>query len=50
MEAPRTVSLSLALVGITVAALAEAMQVRAAGIVNWYEDTFAFGSVYSNLT
>ena len=30
MEAPRTVSLSLALVGITVAALAEAMQVRAA--------------------
>ena len=30
MEAPRTVPLSLALVGITVAALAEAMQVRAA--------------------
>jgi hypothetical protein len=30
MGAPRTVSLSLALVGITVAALAEAMQVRAA--------------------
>ena len=30
MEAPRTVSLPLALVGITVAALAEAMQVRAA--------------------
>jgi hypothetical protein len=30
MEAPRTVSLSVALVGITVAALAEAMQVRAA--------------------
>jgi hypothetical protein len=29
MEAPRTVPLSLALVGITVAALAEAMQVRA---------------------
>ena len=31
MEAPRTVPLSLALVGITVAALAEAMQVRADG-------------------
>jgi len=30
MEAPRTVPLPLALVGITVAALAEAMQVRAA--------------------
>ena len=30
MEAPRTVPMSLALVGITVAALAEAMQVRAA--------------------
>ena len=30
MEAPRTVPLSLVLVGITVAALAEAMQVRAA--------------------
>ena len=30
MEAPRTVPLSLAIVGITVAALAEAMQVRAA--------------------
>ncbi|MGH3195136.1 MAG: hypothetical protein ACRDNT_04210 [Streptosporangiaceae bacterium] len=30
IEAPRTVPLSLALVGITVAALAEAMQVRAA--------------------
>ena len=30
VEAPRTVTLSLALVGITVAALAEAMQVRAA--------------------
>jgi hypothetical protein len=30
LEAPRTVSLPLALVGITVAALAEAMQVRAA--------------------
>ena len=30
IEAPRTVSLPLALVGITVAALAEAMQVRAA--------------------
>ncbi len=30
MEAPRTVPLSLALVGTTVAALAEAMQVRAA--------------------
>ena len=30
MEAPRTVRLPLALVGITVAALAEAMQVRAA--------------------
>ena len=30
MEAPRTVPLSLTLVGITVAALAEAMQVRAA--------------------
>jgi hypothetical protein len=30
MEAPRTVALPLALVGITVAALAEAMQVRAA--------------------
>jgi hypothetical protein len=30
MEAPRTVPLSLALVGITVAALAESMQVRAA--------------------
>jgi len=30
MEAPQTVPLSLALVGITVAALAEAMQVRAA--------------------
>ena len=30
MEAPRTVSLPLALVGITVAALAEALQVRAA--------------------
>ena len=30
MEVPRTVPLSLALVGITVAALAEAMQVRAA--------------------
>ena len=30
LEAPRTVPLPLALVGITVAALAEAMQVRAA--------------------
>jgi hypothetical protein len=30
MQAPRTVPLSLALVGITVAALAEAMQIRAA--------------------
>jgi hypothetical protein len=30
MEAPRTVPLSLVLVGVTVAALAEAMQIRAA--------------------
>ena len=49
MEAPRTVPLPLALVGITVAALAEAMQVRAAneppdhlrGVITTYAQTLS---------
>ncbi len=54
MEAPRTVSLPLVLVGITVAALAEAMQVRAANeppahlrdVITTYAQTLSgFGQV-----
>ena len=54
MEAPRTVPLPLALVGITVAALAEAMQVRAANeppdhlgdVITTYAQTLSgFGQV-----
>ena len=54
MEAPRTVPLPLALVGITVAALAEAMQVRAANeppghlgdVIPTYAQTLsAFGQI-----
>ena len=54
MEAPRTVPLPLALVGITVAALAEAMQVRAANeppghlgdVINTYAQTLSgFGQI-----
>jgi hypothetical protein len=54
MEAPRTVPLPLALVGVTVAALAEAMQVRAANeqsaylrdVVTTYAQTLSgFGQI-----
>jgi hypothetical protein len=54
MEAPRTVRLPLALVGITVAALAEALQVRAAneppahlrGVITTYAQTLSgFGQI-----
>jgi hypothetical protein len=54
LEAPRTVPLPLALVGVTVAALAEAMQVRAAneppghlgGVISTYAQTLSgFGQI-----
>ena len=45
MEAPRTVRLPLALVGVTVAALAEAMQVRAANEPPYAQTLSGFGQI-----
>ena len=59
LEAPRTVPLPLALVGITVAALAEAMQVRAANeppdhlgdVITTYAQTLSgFGQITAGTT
>jgi len=59
LEAPRTVPLPLALVGITVAALAEAMQVRAANeppghlgdVITTYAQTLSgFGQITADTT